>query len=203
MGLFKYVFVPLMKLFVKEAIGFERIPAKGPVILVSNHASYIDGPLVIQLTEWHRSRWVHGIILKHIFDKNWFTRFFYGTIFRQIPANGSVEKALEAIKEHSCLILLFPEGGRTYDGKMQKASHTGLGVLASQTKAPVIPIGIEGTYGWWPRQNALPNFKPRCIAIRVGKPLRYTGKATKQNHLRFQTKVMKAVAKSAHTTYPY
>jgi 1-acyl-sn-glycerol-3-phosphate acyltransferase len=75
--------------------------------------------------------------------------------------------------------------------------------MASQGGATVIPVGIEGSYEWWSRHRKLPTFRLRQIAIRVGKPLRYAGKPTKQNHLAFQKKVMKAVAKSAHTEYPY
>ncbi len=202
MGLLQYVFVPFLKLFVREARGFDRIPAKGPVILVANHASYVDGPMILFFTEWYRNRLVHGIQLERIFNRNWFTRFLFGTIFRQIPTGGSVEKALELLNRNHVL-LLFPEGGRTHDGKLQKATHTGLGVLASQSGAPVIPIGIQGTYGWWSRHRALPTFKPRCISVRVGKQMRYTGTASKQSHLAFQRKVMQAVARLAHMSYPY
>lgn len=204
MGLLTYLFVPLMKLYVRQATGFERIPKEGPAILVANHASYIDGPLVAYFTEWHRGRWVHGIQSRQWLGTGWLRRFLFITVFRQIPTNGSVEKAVETLREHGCLVMLFPEGGRTPDGRMQKATHTGLGVLASLSNAPVIPIGIQGTYDWWSRHRALPHlFRFRSITLTVGTPIRYAGKPTKQNHLAFQRKVLKAVAKLAKTEYPY
>jgi 1-acyl-sn-glycerol-3-phosphate acyltransferase len=192
-----------MKLFVYEAKGFERIPTQGPVILVANHASYIDGPLIIFFTEWHRNRWVHGLQSREWLGTSWLKRFLFLGIFRQIITNGSVERALEALTQHACAVLLFPEGGRSADGTMKRATHTGLGVLASQTGAQVIPIGIQGTYAWWPRNKTMPSFRPKCIALSVGKPLRYRGKATKKKHLAFQRSVLKAVAKLARTTYQY
>ncbi len=199
MGLLKYLSVPLLKLFVYESSGFDRIPKQGPAILVANHSSYIDGPLISFYTDWYHDRWPHGLMVRRIFEKNWFTRWLFG-MFRQIPINGSVERALETLARGE-LLLLFPEGGRTYDSKMQRATHTGLGVLAHETGAPVIPIGIQGTYAWWSRHQALPTFKPRCIAVRVGKPLRLKGKHDKKAFLTFQRNVMNAVAKLARTKY--
>lgn len=202
MGLLKYILVPFLKLFVYESTGFDRIPAKGPAILVANHASYIDAPLVALFVDWHRGREPRGIQSREWLEKSWFRKFVFLTVLNQIPTDGSIAKALEALRNGECL-MLFPEAGRTADGRMQKATHTGLGVLASATGAPVIPIGIEGTYDWWSRHRALPTFKPRCIAMRAGKPIRYSGKPTKQNQLAFQRNVMKTVAKLAHITYPY
>ncbi len=197
----QYIAVPLLKLFVYETIGFDRIPKNGPAILVANHSSYIDGPMLAYFVEWYRGRWPHGIMVKQIYEKNWFTRWLFG-FYKQIPTDGSVERAREVLTRGE-LLLLFPEGGRTSDGKIQQAMHTGLGVLAHETGASVIPIGISGTYDWWSRHRALPTFKPRCISVRVGKPIRYTGPYTMQGFLAFQRKIMNAVARLAHTKYTH
>jgi len=202
MCILKYVFVPLLRLFVKESISFERIPAKGPVILVANHASYIDGPLVCYFTGWYTGREPRGVQAKEWLDKGVFRNFIFVTLMKQIPTNGATEKALAALKAGGAL-LLFPEGGRSPDGTMQKATHTGLGVLAAESRAPVVPIGIEGSYGWWPKQKALPTFALRAIKIRAGKPMKFTGAKTKKNFLAFQNKVLRQVAKLAHTTYAH
>ncbi len=70
-------------------------------------------------------------------------------------------------------------------------------------KATVVPIGIEGSYDWWPPSKLLPSLKPRCMAVRVGKPMKFTGKPTKENFLAFQRKAMQSIAKLAKTNYPY
>lgn len=200
MGLLKYLFVPLLKLFVYESKGFSSVPKKGPAILVANHASYIDGPLIALFPEWITGREVRSIQSKEWLEKSWLRKFIFVTLLNQIPTNGSVTKALEALYKGETL-MLFPEGHRTEDGTIHKTKHTGLGVLAAQSKAPVIPIGIQGTFAWWPRQKTLPTFKPRCIAIRAGKPLRFTGTKTKKNYLAFQHRVMHAIAKLARVSY--
>lgn len=199
MCILKYILVPLLKLFVKESISFDRIPAKGPVILVANHASYIDGPMIRYFASWYTGREPRGIQARDWLEKSILRKFIFVTLLGQIPTNGSTEKAFKALRAGE-IILLFPEGTRSSDGTIQKTTHTGLGVLASQSNAAVIPIGIEGSYDWWPRQKILPTFKLRCMKVRVGKPMRFTGEKTKKNFLAFQTKVMNAVAKLAHTT---
>ncbi len=202
MGLLKYLYMPILKLFVYETKGFENIPKKGPAILVANHQSYVDGAFVLIFTDWYCKRWAHGIVLRRYIEQNWFRKLFYYKILEQIPTDGSVDKILKILSDGK-LVMLFPEGGRTPNGKMQKATHTGLGVLASYDNIPVIPIGIRGSFDFWPRYKKWPSFKPRCISVRVGKPIKYTGKPNKKNHLAFQRKVMKAVAKLAKTKYPY
>ncbi len=195
MCILKWVMVPLLKLYVKDAKGFENIPP-GPAILVANHSSYIDGPLVFYFTQWHSPRRIRSIQSREWLEKGtWFRKFLFLTILKQIPTNGSVEKALEALTAGNSL-LLFPEGGRSPDGKIQKCTHTGLGVIASKTNLPVIPIRIKGTFEWWPRQNLLPKmYRFKCIKIKTGKPLFYSGTNNKKGWLAFQNKVMKQIAR--------
>ncbi len=200
MGLLKYLFVPILKLFVYETKGFHNIPKKGPAILVANHASYIDGPLVMFFPDWHCGREPIGIQSREWLEKGPFRKFIFVTLLGQIPTNGSVAKALTALYKGK-MLMLFPEAHRSETGTIHKTKHTGLGVLAAQSKAPIIPVGIEGTFAWWPRNKALPSFKPRSIALRVGKPIKFTGAPNKKNYFAFQHKVMHAVAKLARIPY--
>lgn len=200
-SLTKYLIVPLLKPFLKKERGFTNIPEKGPAILVSNHVSYIDGVLLLHLASWHRNRFARAIQSREYIEQRWYRKFFYCTLLGQIPTNGSIEKAKQAL-ERGEVIQIFPEGGRTKTGKMQKASHTGLGVLALSTNAPVIPIGIRGTWEFWNRLHKWPSFK-RCIEIHVGRPMKFKGKITKKRCLDLQKKVMKKVAKLAKQEYPY
>jgi 1-acyl-sn-glycerol-3-phosphate acyltransferase len=203
MCLLKWVIVPFMKLYVRESKGFNNIPEIGPVILVSNHSSYIDAVLIRYFPDWLTGRVPRGIQSKEWIEESWLRRFIFLTILKQIPTDGSVERAIEALVKGE-IVMLFPEGGRSADGKIQKCTHTGLGVIAEATGAPVIPIGIKGSFDWWPRQNFLPKlYKFRSIAIKAGKPMKFKGKKTDQNFLAFQKKVMQKVANLAGTKYKY
>ena len=201
MCLLKWIIVPFMKLFVYESKGFNNIPKQGPVILAINHSSYIDAVLIRYFTDWLTGRMPRGIQSKEWIGESWFRRFIFLTILKQIPTNGSVERAIEALVKGE-MLMIFPEGGRSPDGKIQKCTHKGLGVLAEATGAQVIPIGIKGTYDWWPRQNSLPKlYKFRSITIKAGKPMKFKGKKSDKNFLAFQNKIMQKVANLAGTKY--
>lgn len=195
MCVLQWLFVPLMKLFVYESKGFQNVPKSGPVIFVANHASYIDGPLIRYFAEWHAGRLPRGIQSREWLERSWFRKFLFVTLLGQIPTNGSTEKAVAALNRGEA-ILLFPEGHRSLTGRIEKTGHTGLGVLAAATKAKVVPVGIEGSFAWWPSGRALPSFR-RCMAVRVGKPVSFAGAPNKKKYLAFQNKVMNTVAKLA------
>jgi 1-acyl-sn-glycerol-3-phosphate acyltransferase len=196
MCILEWLLVPVLKLYVKEAKGFENITS-GPGIIIANHSSYIDPVLVRYFVDWHCRKAPKGIQSREWVEKSWLRKFIFLTVLKQIPTNGSVEKALEALTRGETL-MLFPEGARSQTGKIQKTTHTGLGVLASETHLPVIPIGIKGTFEWWPRQNFLPKlYKFKCIKLKAGKPLFYSGANDKKSYIAFQNKAMKEVAKLA------
>ena len=67
--------------------------------------------------------------------------------------------------------MIFPEGGRTLDGKLQPL-EAGVAVIASHTKAPILPVFIHGSFKAMPPGSAF--IKPTKIRITFGKPLRFS-----------------------------
>ena len=167
----KYVLWPLFSLFVRKINGLENIPEK-PCIFVSNHQSYADGALLIMLIAWHKNRKIYALATNEKF-----TGLFWNLIFNHFGAirvNGSVEKALQKLKEGHDLAI-FPEGGRCYIEQIQPVTHKGLGIIVVKTKTQVVPVGID-TYHFWNRFHILPNFKNN-IAINIGKPIIFKQKS--------------------------
>jgi len=154
---------PIFKLFIKEIKGIENIPNK-PFIMMSNHQSYIDGPLLIMLIAKYKNKQIKTFAVKDKFNNLFWKKKFEH--FGAIKVNGSVQKGLDELKKNHPL-LLFPEGRRTSDGKIQKTTHTGAGVIA-QTKKPIVPVYLN-TYNFWNRKQTIPNFK-KIIKIKIGKP---------------------------------
>lgn len=190
----KLIFWPILKLFIKKIEGLENLPNK-PYILVSNHSSYIDAPLLIMMVAWHKNQKIHAFAT----NQPPFTGWFWDLLFNHYGAiriNGSMQKALQKIKKHPMLI--FPEANRTPDGNIQKIEHTGLGVLALKGKVPIIPINMN-TFNWWNRWRKLPTFK-KDIVIKIGKPLQFKLKQTKQNYRTIVTTTIKEVKKLALNT---
>ena len=188
----KRIIWPILRLFINKIEGLENLPDK-PFILVSNHSSYADGVLLIMLVAWYKNKQLRTFAVKEDFTGpiwNWLFNHFGA-----IRVNGSLKKGVNAIKKDKTPLCIFPEGGRTSTGKVQKVTHTGLGVLALETKAPVVPVAMN-TFRWWSRHRKLPTLR-RNINIIIGKPKKYRLKNTKANARKIVAKVMKEVKQRA------
>ena len=191
----KIILWPILSLFIKKIEGLENLPGKS-FILVANHESYIDGVIFMMMVAMYRNKQ-----LCYFATNEKFTGPFWDTIFEHYGAiriNGSLKKGLKAIKKGKCMGL-FPEGGRTYTHKLQPLKHTGLGVLALLSKAPVVPAAIH-TYKFWNRYQLLPTFQQN-IKITIGKPMTFKGKPTPKKVKQTITTVwkeVKALARISH-----
>lgn len=179
----KLIIWPILRLFIKKIEGVENLPNK-QFIMVANHGSYIDALLLIILVAWYKNKQLCFFATKDRFmGPIWSIVFDH---FGAIRVNGSIEKARKALRQGKCLGL-FPEGQRTFTGKIQKATHKGLGIIALLSKAPIVPVGLN-TYKFWNRKQLLPNLKTN-IKITIGKPMKFKGKTSQAK------KVVKTVMK--------
>jgi len=146
-----------------------RVPLSGPVILASNHASYIDPPLVGAGVK----RGINYLARESLF------RFpFIGWLLRRwnsvpVDREGGGAAGLRAILERLLAggaIILFPEGTRSRDGKLQPA-RSGIGLTVIKSTAPVVPVRVFGTFEALGRQMKFP--RPRRIVVKYGEPMRF------------------------------
>jgi 1-acyl-sn-glycerol-3-phosphate acyltransferase len=147
----------------------ERVPLKGPVILASNHASFIDPPLV-------GSGLKRGI--NYLARESLFRFPVLGWVLHRwqvvpVDREGGGAKGLKAILDRLLdggAIILFPEGTRTRDGKLQPA-RSGIGLTVIKSSAPVVPVRVFGTYEAYGRHMRLP--RPRRVAVKYGRPMQF------------------------------
>jgi 1-acyl-sn-glycerol-3-phosphate acyltransferase len=128
--------------------GAHRVPTDGPVILASNHISYLD-PLVLAYLADRRSRRVRFLAKAELFEKRglgWGLRQI-----RQIPvqrdtsnAATSLDAAIEALRQGECVVV-FPEGTISLDLEPM-AARTGTARLAAASGVPVTPVGLWGAH---------------------------------------------------------
>jgi len=147
----------------------ERVPKIGPVILASNHASYLDPPLVG--SGLHRG-------INYLARENIFRFPVMGWVLRNwdvvpVDRDGGGAAGLRAILDRLLkggAIILFPEGTRTKDGKLQPA-RSGIGLTVIKSTAPVVPVRVFGTFEAYSRNHKFP--RPRRVAVKYGKPMRF------------------------------
>lgn len=145
------VYIVAKPLFRYRAIGTEHIPSKGSGIIASNHASYLD-PIFVGLGVRRR---INYLAKKELFSKP-LAGYFLRHLLRALPIDrermdrNTLRETYNLLKTNE-LLLVFPEGTRTYDGKLNKGKM-GIGMIAYNTQVPVIPVYIDGSYAILPRK---------------------------------------------------
>jgi 1-acyl-sn-glycerol-3-phosphate acyltransferase len=161
------IFNIILRVFYRfEVIGHENIPKEGGVIIASNHISYLD-PLVIGSASKRRATYMAKEGLFKIPLVGTFVRSFSFSVRRGRPQPSTIKEAVRRLEQGE-LIIMFPEGGRSIDGKLLNIKR-GIGVIAALSKMPVVPALISGT------EKALPVgarfLKPAKITVIFGKPI--------------------------------
>lgn len=127
-------------------IGFEKIPDEGPVILISNHVSYMDGPIINAGCK----RAVHYVIDEDIYQVPGV--HFIMERAKAIPIapnRKSVEKAFDMISEalrDGGAVCIFPEGFLTFTGGLGRF-RPGIEWIIKRDPVPIVPIALSGLWG--------------------------------------------------------
>ena len=149
----------------------DSIPKDGPLILASNHASNLDGPLTGSWLTQAMGRRIHWMGKKEMFDWpviGWLaTNGGIHPVDRSRADVGAFRLATRILVEGGALFV-FPEGTRSPTGALQEA-RDGIAVLALRSGAPVVPIGIAGSHAVWPRGQRFPHPGGR-VTLRIGEP---------------------------------
>lgn len=135
--------------------GLENIPKTGALLIAGNHLSNADPPAIGAFAGLVRdSRFVAKKELFSVPLLGWFFRHCnYIPVDRKrtIGDMGALKEVVEALHAGQSVVM-FPEGTRSKTGKPQKPK-SGIGFLVYKTGAPVLPVKIEGTFGWpWVRK---------------------------------------------------
>ena len=167
----------------------------GPVILAANHQSFADPPLVGSVSD----RAVYFLARRSLL-KGWFMGWILPKL-NVIPVDSETGRDRTALKALIRILragqgtVVFPEGQRTSDGKLQPA-QPGLGLVIAKTLAPVVPMRIFGAYDAWPIHEKWP--RTGRITIVVGEPIFFTqgdvAAGGKEVYQRLSQRVMDAIA---------
>jgi 1-acyl-sn-glycerol-3-phosphate acyltransferase len=161
--------------------GFDQLRGlDGPVLLVANHASNADAPLIGSFVTPALGRRIYWLGKQEALD--------WPVLGRLLAANavigihrgaGDIEgfRAAKRILDEGHVLIVFPEGTRSPTGALQEAKE-GTTILALRTGARIVPIGVAGTRAVWPRGQRLPHPSRRPVTLRVGAPFTVTADGT-------------------------
>ncbi len=168
---------PFLRLMARpEVTGAENIPATGPAILASNHLSVVDSiflPLMVERpvtfaakSEYFTgTRWRDKVVGAYLRSTNQLSTDRAGAR----AAQAMLDAALDLLNGGQ-LFGIYPEGTRSPDGRLYRG-RTGIGYLALNSGAPVIPVAMIGTERILPPGHRIP--RPGKIEIRIGEPITF------------------------------
>jgi 1-acyl-sn-glycerol-3-phosphate acyltransferase len=172
----------------------ERMVESGPLIIAVNHSSFFDPPLAGICSR----RGVFYLARKTLLKWPFFGPLFPAMNVIPVERDGNdmsaLREVIKKIKEGNA-VLLFPEGTRSPDGRLQPA-RAGIGLVIAKTGAPVLPMRIFGAYEAFPK-NAK-SLRSSQITVVLGEPIRFTSdemeNTTRDSYQLLSNRVMDAIA---------
>jgi 1-acyl-sn-glycerol-3-phosphate acyltransferase len=170
-----------------------QLPAS--FIVVANHSSHLDAPLIIGGMPWAHSRFLAaGAAADYFFDvkwRKWLTALFFNAFPVDRAGTRKRPGLSKSLLERGVPLMIFPEGGRSPNGELG-VFKPGAAALAISCEVPCLPVAIVGANVAMPRgQNWPSNGRPK-VAIVFGAPMRhYSGESAED----FSGRLAKEVAK--------
>jgi 1-acyl-sn-glycerol-3-phosphate acyltransferase len=170
------MFAAYTGLLSQRSIGGHNFPRTGPVLLLSNHQSFID-PFFLGVAAPRPLIF----LTRETLHKNRLLSLFMNSL-GSIPidhrgfSRDGLQGTLAALSAGKCMAV-FPEGERTHDGLLADFKP-GVSLLIKRAKATIVPAGIAGGFAFWPRTHKLPRLSPlflratdATIGVSFGKPI--------------------------------
>ena len=166
--LVRAVLQPFFHLYFRlSRIGRQHVPEDGPVIFAANHRSFLDPFVIGTLVR----RPVYYVAKKELFARRWQAWILNALGAFPVDRGASDEEMMRtarAILERGDCVVIFPEGTRVRPGGLGRPKR-GVGRLALEAGAPIVPVAVLGTEavrrGW--------RIRPHKVRIRCGRPLTF------------------------------
>jgi 1-acyl-sn-glycerol-3-phosphate acyltransferase len=149
--------------------GRENLVEDGAAILASNHQSYLDPPCVGMACRNEIFYLARNTLYQRPLVGPLLKRLNTVPVDRDRGDVSSIKTIIRLLKSGH-RVIIFPEGTRSTDGKLQPA-RAGLGMIIAKTLAPVVPVRVFGSFDALPRTGGI-KFRP--VSVVIGKPMRFS-----------------------------
>lgn len=147
-----------------------RIPASGGLLIVCNHQSHLDPPLV---GVGIRQRNMAAIAREGLFRApvfGWLLRSLGVIAIKESEGDaGAMKRSIEQLKAGR-VVVIFPEGSRSPTGELMPFKR-GTWLLLARSGVNVLPAAVEGCFDAWPRSSPLPRLLGQRVAVAFGHPI--------------------------------
>ena len=180
-------------IFGLKIIGEENLVTEGPVLVASNHQSFLDPPLIGNLYKDEMVFLARKTLFVGFF-KWLYPQWNAIPVDQDRPDMGSLKTIIRKLREGH-RVLVFPEGARTLDGRLGDAAP-GIGLIAAKSGAVIQPVRISGARDALPRGSARIRFAR--ITVSIGKPIYLTPEEQKaadgkESYDRIAKRIMAAI----------
>jgi 1-acyl-sn-glycerol-3-phosphate acyltransferase len=163
-------------LFRPHVTGRGNVPLHGPVILASNHLSFIDSIAIPTVAPRRVAYLAKAEYFTGSGVGGWLSRALF-TALGALPVERQTHRAAQAALDTALAVLqrgdafgIYPEGTRSRDGRLARGK-TGVAWLALTADCPVVPVAVAGTERVMPVGARWP--RPARISVAFGEPLTF------------------------------
>ncbi len=161
-----------------EVTGLDKIEKHKTYVFMPNHESFVDGPMMFVIIP----QFMRVILKKEIFRVPILAQGMKVAEFIPVDRKGrsggkeAIERAVRLIQTKKHSFLIFPEGTRSLDGKLQRFRRGGC-YLAIKSQVPIVPVSINGSFELMPKGSFFT--KKGTIRVQLHEPVPMEGYSEK------------------------
>ncbi len=162
-----------------EIVGHEHLRTNRSLVMVANHSSHLDTLCLLAALPLRRLHRAFPAAAADYFfrsvPRTWIAAVVMNALpfARQTNVRQSLSVCAELIGDPGNILIIFPEGTRSKDGRTQEFK-CGIGALVAGRDVSVVPCYLDGAFRAWPKGRRLP--RPRKVRLIVGEPRNYVSR---------------------------